>query len=1063
MKNLSRTSVKFLLSVFCLLLSTTFYAQTPGLVVRDGNGTIPPAVKSPVLDPDLNGYTSVSTSGFSGSDVGAVSEIPYKPVPPLYPEPLADLRRGPNGKFSEIVKTADGSGFYMFYDAVNSRLLMRLRISSIMSGSKGYSALFDTDGKFGATGPDADPTYQAQTTGTNGNPGFEYEVVLETNFRIAVYFINTSCGTAPSLVYSSVLSVNPTHAQTSVALTTEAGDPDFFYDWYVPLSAFAGPGFPVTTSTPLRIQTTTVMSPQGAICGPKSDLYGDDNLFGTPQSQYEATVQAQPTFSLTDMTSGGTGIGSVCTAAPTVTSPIASSATSISGTWTKANYSSLTTATITIYRERLGVITTLGTVLGVTSGSTWTLNGITVGNIANNDVITAKAQAAGESQCLSSNSVLILSCTPATSSICPTVSCFTDKGAEGTGIVGATLRIYRYLSTGVTVDFTLVIPAGGVWGWAAAGSTGNATNVCATGSKDLLDGTYFVTQQEPGKCESACIIQYCVGTASLSTPVITTDPVFTGTSAIAGTAVAGSTVRLYLNSVLKATATATGGNFSFPISSYYPQLGDVFTVSAQSAGECISTAVTKTVACFISAPIINANTSFQVGVGTQLSGLSSEAAGTTVTIYNGSTNAVIGTTTVAANGTWTLSSPVVATATTYYARHTGTACGTSGASATVSSLVVTSSARCGIITGPVTANATSVSGTVTTAVAGTVVTLYIDGVSIGTVTTGTTAWTISGLSSTVFNNVYPGGVLTIGISTATSMEVICAASSTVQCITPTAPSVTPTTTTIAAGQTVTYTISSTQSGILYALRDNSDASNLGISTFGNGGTITATTTPFNTAGTYTVQVKAISFSSGDCKSLSPVTVIVTGSLPLVLLDFQVMYQSGISKLKWATTAEQNLSRFEIERSIDNARFTSIGQVAATGVNGNDQHYSFEDRNPEGKTIYYRLRMIDLDGKEKYSNVVVVRLPKNVGISIWPNPFSSSVTVNINSSQTSEAELRITDITGRTIIVQRNQVVRGNNQLNIEKLQKIPAGTYLLEINIQSDASTSRQIFKIIKQ
>lgn len=1054
MKNLSRTSVKFLLSVFCLLVSTTFYAQTPGLIVRDGNGTIPPAVKSPVLDPDLNGYTSVSTSGFSGSDVGAAfSEIPYKPIPPLYPEPLADLRRGPNGKFSEIVKTADGSGFYMFYDAVNSRLLMRLRISSIMSGSKGYSALFDTDGKFGATGPDADPTYQAQTTGTNGNPGFEYEVVLETNFRIAVYFINTSCGTAPSLVYSSVLSVNPTHAQTSVALTTEAGDPDFFYDWYVPLSAFAGPGFPVTTSTPLRIQTTTVMSPQGAICGPKSDLYGDDNLFGTPQSQYEATVQAQPTFSLTDMTSGGSGIGSVCTAAPTITSPIASSATSISGTWTKASYSSLTTATITVYKNGIFLGTT-----SATSGGTWTLSPITV---ANNDVITAKAQATGESQCLSSNSVLILSCTPATSSVCPTVTCFTDKGVEGTGVAGATLRIYRVLSTGTTVDFNITIPVGGIWGWAAGGSTGNATNVCATGSKDMNDGTYIITQEEPGKCESACSITYCVTFTATATPVITTNPVFTGTSSITGTAVSGSTVRLYLNSVLKATGTATGGNFSFPISSYYPQVGDIFIVTAQNTGECVSAVATSTVQCFVSAPVINANTSFQVGVGTQLSGLSSEAAGTTVTIYNGSTNAVIGTATVLANGTWTLSSPTVAAATTYYARHTGTACGTSGASATVSSLAVTSSARCGTITGPVTANATSVSGTVTTAVAGTVVTLYIDGVSIGSVTTGTTAWTISGLSSTAFNNVYSGGVLTIGISTATSMEVICPASLTVQCTVPTAPTVSPTSTIIAAGQTVTYTITGSQSGILYALRDNTDASNLGISTFGNGGTITATTTPFNTAGTYTVQVKAISFSSGDCKSLSPVTVIVTGSLPLVLLDFQVLYQSGISKLKWATTAEQNLSRFEIERSIDNARFTSIGQVAATGVNGNDQHYSFEDRNPEGKTIYYRLRMIDLDGKEKYSNVVVVRLPKNVGISIWPNPFSSSVTVNINSNQTSEAELRITDITGRTVIVQRNQVVRGNNQLNIEKLQKIPAGTYLLEINIQSDAS--RQIFKIIKQ
>jgi len=868
MKKLSRTSVKFLLSVFCLLLSTTFYAQTPGLIVRDGTGVIPPAAKSSVLDPNQDGYTSATTAGFSGIDVGVVSEIPYKPVPPLFPEPTADLRRGATSFFSEIVRTADGSGFYMFYDAANNRILMRLRISAIMSGSKGYSALIDMDNKFGATGPAADPTYQAQTTGTNGNPGFEYEVVYETNFRISVYDVNNSCGTAPNPVWSIDLTnaTNSGYAQTSVAVTTDGGNADYFYDWWVPTSAFTGTAGAITSTTPLRIQTTTVMSPQGAICGPKSDLYSDDTQFGTPQSQYEATVQAQPTFSLTDMTSGGTGIGSVCTAAPTVTSPIASSATSISGTWTKASYSSLTSATITVYKNGIAIGTTTAT-----SGGTWTLTSITV---ANNDVITAKAQATGESQCLSSNSVLILSCTPATSSICPTVTCFTDKGAEGTGIVGATLRIYRFLSTGVTVDFTLVIPAGGTWGWAAAGSTGNATNVCNTGSKDLLDGTYFVTQQEPGKCESACITPYCVTSAgTTATPVITTDPVFTGTSAIAGTAVSGSTVRLYLNSVLQATATATGGNFSFPISSYYPQLGDVFTVSAQSAGQCISVpSATKTVVCFISAPIINANTSFQVGVGTQLSGLSSEAAGTTVTIYNGS-NTVIGTTTVAANGTWTLSSPTVAAATTYYARHTGTACGTSGASATVSALTLTASSRCGTITGPVTEAAGSVSGTLGTAVASTTVNLYIDGTLIGTTTTSTTAWGPITVNTTYLNKIYPGGVLSIGISTATTMEFICPSTVTVSCVPPATPVIS-----LLSGSpgptpgTVSYTITNSQVGVLYTLEDNITGTyptqtveiDRSSSQFGNGGNLTLTSTVFSEAGNYNLKISALKLTGLGC-------------------------------------------------------------------------------------------------------------------------------------------------------------------------------------------------------
>lgn len=61
---------------------------------------------------------------------------------------------------------------------------------SIVSGSKGYSILMDTDGKFGATGANADPNYLASTTGVNGNPGFEIAIVLETNFIIAIYNVD---------------------------------------------------------------------------------------------------------------------------------------------------------------------------------------------------------------------------------------------------------------------------------------------------------------------------------------------------------------------------------------------------------------------------------------------------------------------------------------------------------------------------------------------------------------------------------------------------------------------------------------------------------------------------------------------------------------------------------------------------------------------------------------------------------------------------------------------------------------------------------------------------------
>src|SRR6478672_7339727 len=178
-------TVKTYSLTFLLLFIVSIYnghAQTPGIIVRPA-GSNGPAV----LDPNADAYTSATTSGFTANDITS-SEIPYKVVAPVIAEPTGDLLRGPSGNFSDIVKTVDGSGLYLFNDGAN--LLCRLRIGGIVSGSKGYSILIDTDSKFGATGAYADPNYQPATTGNNGNPGFELEVVLETNFQIDIYNVD---------------------------------------------------------------------------------------------------------------------------------------------------------------------------------------------------------------------------------------------------------------------------------------------------------------------------------------------------------------------------------------------------------------------------------------------------------------------------------------------------------------------------------------------------------------------------------------------------------------------------------------------------------------------------------------------------------------------------------------------------------------------------------------------------------------------------------------------------------------------------------------------------------
>jgi hypothetical protein len=173
------------------------FLTNPGLIVRPAGGPY-----NSVLDKNLDGLTSPTASGFITTDVGVGSEIPYKIIPPFKLEPTSDLMRGPNERFSDLVRvTADESGLYIFNDGVN--LLFRMRLGDIVSGSKGYSILIDANQRFGSIGTYADPNYKPATSGINGNPGFELEVVLETNFRVAIYDVDgkDDAGTTPIATY----------------------------------------------------------------------------------------------------------------------------------------------------------------------------------------------------------------------------------------------------------------------------------------------------------------------------------------------------------------------------------------------------------------------------------------------------------------------------------------------------------------------------------------------------------------------------------------------------------------------------------------------------------------------------------------------------------------------------------------------------------------------------------------------------------------------------------------------------------------------------------------------
>jgi hypothetical protein len=91
-----------------------------------------------------------------------------------------------------------------------------------------------------------------------------------------------------------------------------------------------------------------------------------------------------------------------------------------------------------------------------------------------------------------------------------------------------------------------------------------------------------------------------------------------------------------------------------------------------------------------------------------------------------------------------------------------------------------------------------------------------------------------------------------------------------------------------------------------------------------------------------------------------------------LVNFNAVLDNNVVNLSWTTAEEINSNHFAVERSADASHWQAIGTVTAKGFSSIAVNYSFIDESPSSGVNYYRLQIVDNDGKYKYSAVKVVR-------------------------------------------------------------------------------------------
>ncbi|MBX2816609.1 MAG: choice-of-anchor B family protein, partial [Saprospiraceae bacterium] len=177
-------------------------------------------------------------------------------------------------------------------------------------------------------------------------------------------------------------------------------------------------------------------------------------------------------------------------------------------------------------------------------------------------------------------------------------------------------------------------------------------------------------------------------------------------------------------------------------------------------------------------------------------------------------------------------------------------------------------------------------------------------------------------------------------------------------------------------------------------------------------------------------------------------------LPIRLSSFEVALEANLPHLNWVTAEEVDNDHFEVERSRDGSSFEPIGTVAGHGTTSTSTSYHFVDVTADPGIYYYRLRQVDLDGTNAFSEIKRIEISDKFvdELPIAPNPVQLGDDFRLMVPAGVDA-IQVSGVDGK--VIQSHPVL--NAGWKIMSTQGLSTGMYWLTI----ESHGIKQVSKLI--
>lgn len=165
-------------------------------------------------------------------------------------------------------------------------------------------------------------------------------------------------------------------------------------------------------------------------------------------------------------------------------------------------------------------------------------------------------------------------------------------------------------------------------------------------------------------------------------------------------------------------------------------------------------------------------------------------------------------------------------------------------------------------------------------------------------------------------------------------------------------------------------------------------------------------------------------------------------LPVNFSDVKAFEKGTGVQIEWTNLTEKDLVNYIVERSANGRDFTAIAQVAPRSNQADKESYTSFDPSPMAGANFYRIKVLEIDGKVIYSKLLKVDIGRiTKGISLYPNPVAGKeVTVGFSAIK-GQYTLRVINAAGQEVFTQRLSHPGGNISQAVILPSSVRSGIY----------------------